>query len=134
MLKTFRALFSFTIGCLAVSILTAGCRCGLENKTGSQPSSSSPTAEATETPEAKLMAQGKLVYTNHCISCHNRNPKMQGSIGPDVFGSTKELLAAHILKAEYPAGYTPKRQSKAMPALPHLAGDIDALAVYLNQN
>jgi mono/diheme cytochrome c family protein len=134
MFDKFCSLFSFAILCLAVSLLTARCRCGLENKTGTEPASGASTVEPFETPESKLIAQGKLVYSNNCISCHNRNPKNPGNLGPEVFGSSKDLLTARLLRAEYPAGYTPKRKSHVMSALPHLAGDIDALAAYLNQN
>lgn len=36
-----------------------------------------------------------------------------------------------MLRNEYPPGYTPKRESRAMLAMPHLAGDIPALHAYL---
>jgi len=89
-------------------------------------------AEA-ESHEAKLIARGKAVYLSNCTSCHNINPKLPGSQGPDIHGSSKELLTARLLHAKYPDGYKPKRSSNAMPALPHLANDIDALTAYLNQ-
>ena len=132
---TVNTFFNLTIAILVVSSLTAGCRCGSD--TSAPPrnsSSSSSSAEISDNPESKLLARGKLVYSNNCISCHNRDPKLPGSLGPEIFGSTSELLTARILRAEYPAGYTPKRQSHAMPALPHLAADIDALTAYLNKN
>ena len=131
MFAKFGSTLKLTIGCLAVSLLTAGCRCSPDNKTTDNKVDSAAGATA-ETPEAKLAARGKLVYSTQCISCHNRNPKMPGSLGPDLFGSSKELLTARILHAAYPEGYKPKRESHAMPALPHLSGDIDALACYLN--
>lgn len=86
-----------------------------------------------ESPEAKLIARGKAVYVSNCTSCHSSNPKLPGSLGPDVHGSSKELLTARLLHAKYPDGYTPKRSSNAMPAMPHLVNDIDALAAFLNQ-
>jgi mono/diheme cytochrome c family protein len=130
--KVKKTFFNFALGILVVSFLTAGCRCGSDTS-ASGPSSNSPTAETPETPESKLLAKGKLVYFSNCISCHNRDPKLPGSLGPEIFGSTLELLTARILRAEYPAGYTPKRQSHAMPAQPHLSGDVDALTAYLNK-
>ena len=57
---------------------------------------------------------------------------MAGSIGPEVFGSSKTLLTARIMHAGYPEGYLPKRQSHIMPQLPQVSADIDALAAYLN--
>lgn len=100
------------------------CRCS----TGE--TSSGTGVEAT--PEAKLILRGKAVYMSSCTACHNPNPKLNGSQGPDVFGSSKDLLTSRILYAKYPDGYKPKRESAVMPALPHLSGDIDAIHAYLN--
>ena len=86
------------------------------------------------TPESGLLERGKAVYNANCTACHNSNPKLPGSIGPDVYGSSKELLTARIVHGKYPDGYQPKRASGAMPALPHLSADIDALTKYLNSN
>lgn len=116
--------FGLAICYLAVTSLVGGCRCSPEQ---------SPSGETlTVSPEAKLIARGKLVYNAHCISCHNRNPKLPGSLGPEVYGSSKELLTYRLMKAEYPKGYRPKRESSLMPALPQLVGDIDALQFFLN--
>ncbi|OQW54266.1 MAG: hypothetical protein A4S09_06095 [Proteobacteria bacterium SG_bin7] len=79
-----------------------------------------------------LIAKGKITYSSSCTACHNPDPKKPGSIGPEVYGSTRELLEARVLRAEYPQGYKPKRATKSMAALPHLKNDIDALAAYLN--
>jgi mono/diheme cytochrome c family protein len=87
----------------------------------------------SESPEAKLIARGRAVYLSNCTSCHNINPKLPGSQGPDIHASSKELLTARLLYAKYPDGYKPKRASNIMPAMPHLANDIDALTAYLNQ-
>jgi mono/diheme cytochrome c family protein len=83
-------------------------------------------------PVAPLVSQGKAVYMSTCIACHNVDPKLPGSVGPNVAGSSYELLYARITKAEYPVGYKPKRNSKMMPALPHLEKDVKALHAYLN--
>jgi len=47
-------------------------------------------------------AKGKTVYYANCTSCHNYNPKKPGSVGPDVYGSSKELLTNKILYGKYP--------------------------------
>lgn len=75
--------------------------------------------------------RGKAVYDGVCIACHNPNPALDGSLGPANAGASRELLEARVLRAEYPPGYTPKRQSKAMPPMPHLADKIDDLTAYL---
>lgn len=79
-----------------------------------------------------LMARGKVTYNSSCTACHNPDPKKPGSMGPEVYGSTRELIEARVLRAEYPQGYKPKRTTKSMVPLPHLKNDIDALAAYLN--
>ncbi len=92
--------------------------------------SSDPAAQSN--PESDLIAKGKLSYVSNCMACHNQNPKIDGALGPAVYGSSLELLQARILKGEYPAGYTAKRNTKQMVALPHLEKDIPALHKYLN--
>lgn len=109
---------------LMLAATVQSCRCS------SADSPKGATAEVT--PEAKLISRGKAIYMSNCIACHNSNPKLAGSQGPDVHGSSKELLTARLLHAKYPDGYKPKRESAIMPALPHLGPEIDALTAYLN--
>lgn len=80
-----------------------------------------------------LFKKGQQSYQANCIACHHPNPELDGSIAPAVAGSSKELLEARILRAEYPAGYTPKRDSKVMVAMPQLSNDIEALFIFLNK-
>jgi mono/diheme cytochrome c family protein len=68
----------------------------------------------------------------NCIACHSQNPAMDGALGPAVAGSSYELIEARVMRAEYPPGYTPKRDSRVMIALPHLKDQIGALAAYLD--
>ena len=91
-----------------------------------------PESAAPLTPGQQLVAHGKRVYQSNCLACHHVNPRSAGSIGPDVHGSSRELLEAKVLNASYPPGYTPKRASKAMPAQPPLKDDLSALHAYLN--
>jgi mono/diheme cytochrome c family protein len=109
---------------LTLALLT-GCQCSHSNDQASNNKASGTASEAA--------ARGKVVYQSNCIACHNANPKLPGSLGPEVNGASKELLAARILHGNYPEGYQPKRSSHIMQALPHLNGDIDALAAFLNQ-
>jgi mono/diheme cytochrome c family protein len=75
--------------------------------------------------------RGKSVYNGVCIACHNVNPALDGALGPANAHSSRELLAAKVLRGEYPPGYTPKRDSKAMPPMPHLEDKIDDLTAWL---
>lgn len=92
-------------------------------------SSNGPTQPLTA---EQLKEKGKGVYVANCIACHNADPKLDGTLGPAVAGSSKELLEARVLRGTYPEGYKPKRPSMSMVALPHLANQIDALHAYLN--
>src|SRR5574343_729469 len=76
--------------------------------TGKQTSNRSPEKE-------KLYLQGKKVYMTVCVTCHNTDPKLDGSIGPANYGASLELLRAKILKGEYTPGYKPKRETQLMP-------------------
>ena len=79
-------------------------------------------------PEA---ARGKVVYRNNCTACHAPDPNQEGGLGPSVAGSSLELLTAKVLLSEYPEGYTPKRDSRVMVALPFLEPELPALHAYL---
>ena len=76
--------------------------------------------------------KGKSVYYANCTSCHNYNPKKTGSIGPDVYGSSIELLKNKVLYGKYPKNYQAKRTSGIMPLYPHLNKQISNLHAYLN--
>lgn len=86
---------------------------------------------STPPPADPLAARGREVYLAHCTSCHHHDPRQPGVIGPAVAGSSRALIEARVLRAAYPEGYTPKRSTTAMVALPELAGEIDALAAWL---
>lgn len=79
-----------------------------------------------------LAKRGRIVYKTQCIACHHPDPKKAGALGPEVFGSNRELLESRILRAGYPKGYQPKRNTHTMVALPHLKGDIEAIYTFLN--
>ncbi|MDH4016373.1 MAG: cytochrome c [Actinomycetota bacterium] len=94
------------------------------------PATQAPPAQQAEEP-VDLATRGRQVYMANCIACHSQDPAMDGALGPAVTGASRELLEARVLRAEYPDGYTPKRPSKVMIALPHLGGEIDALTAFL---
>lgn len=104
-----------------LSILLGACTQG--SRTGSSPAPADPQA---------LVKRGRSVYQTQCTACHNSDPHKAGSLGPDVYSSSKELLEARILRGEYPPGYRPKRETHIMARLPHLKNEIDAIHAYLN--
>ena len=77
------------------------------------------------------VARGKQVYLTECIACHNSDPAKDGPVGPAVKGSSLALLEAKILRAGYPPGYTPKRNTSLMPPQPKVAPKIFDLAAFL---
>lgn len=86
------------------------------------------TSPEALSPEAQ---RGKDVYQANCMACHNADPAKTGPVGPAVRGASRALLEARILRAGYPEGYTPLRDTTSMVALPHLAANVDDLAAYL---
>jgi mono/diheme cytochrome c family protein len=107
-------------------LLTA---CGQDDTPASRSASQSSTPAAS----AKVgdSAKGRRVWLAQCSVCHNSDPSKDGPVGPAVKGSSSELLKARVLRAAYPPGYKPKRDSKVMPARPDLAPSIPDLAAYL---
>jgi mono/diheme cytochrome c family protein len=78
-----------------------------------------------------LAERGRAVYQASCVACHHQDPAIAGPLGPEVKGASRELLEARILRAEYPPGYKPKRQTRMMVPMPQLKNDIDALREFL---
>jgi mono/diheme cytochrome c family protein len=79
-------------------------------------------------PEAE---RGRQVYVSQCTACHAFDPAQAGPVGPELRGSSRELLEAKLLRGTYPSGYAPKRPTSVMPPQPQVAADIPALAAYL---
>ena len=81
---------------------------------------------------AALVKRGKVVYETVCTACHSRaNPAEDGPVGPTIAGASLELLEAKVIRNEYPPGYTPLRDTKAMVPFAHLEPDLPALHAYL---
>ena len=76
--------------------------------------------------------KGRMVYFANCVSCHNNNPRKPGSIGPEVYGVSIDVLTQKIVSGKYPENYIPKRTSKIMPSMPHLNKEISNLHAFIN--
>jgi mono/diheme cytochrome c family protein len=77
------------------------------------------------------VARGEKIYRNICLVCHNADPNQTGVLGPDIASANRELLEAKVLRGEYPAGYTPKRNTKQMPQFNYLEPNLDDIAAFL---
>lgn len=77
--------------------------------------------------------RGRQVWLAQCVACHNVDPAKDGPVGPAVRGASRELLDARIVRATYPPNYTPKRDSKVMPARPDLAPSVPDLTAFLSR-
>ena len=97
-----------------------------------------PTPKPTPAPPPRVLSReelieaGRVAYNANCIACHSLDPTQDGALGPAVAGSSLALLTTRVLRAEYPEGYTPKRKTRVMVALPHLEPQLNALAAYLD--
>lgn len=99
-------------------LVAVGC-----SKDPSQPASTAQTGDAR---------RGRGIYLANCAACHNSDPSKEGPIGPAIKGSSEALLEARLVKASYPPGYTPKRQTSLMPPQPYLKSAIPHLAAFLS--
>ena len=103
---------------VAVAVVAAGTWLGMAGCSG-------------EAPPQDPVARGKMIYALNCIVCHNADPALPGTLGPEVAGSSRELLEARVLRREYPPGYVAKRSTDSMVPMPWLKDSIDDLAAYL---
>jgi mono/diheme cytochrome c family protein len=76
--------------------------------------------------------RGRMVYVTNCVVCHNPDPNLPGSQGPPIAGSSRELVYDRVISLTYPPGYTPKRSTHTMRALPQLKDQIDDLTAFLD--
>lgn len=83
--------------------------------------------------EIRLIKKGRTVYMTTCVVCHHPDPKLVGPTGPEIHGSSLELIKAKLLKGGYPEGYKPKRDTHLMPTfIEEHSEDIDAIYAFLN--
>jgi mono/diheme cytochrome c family protein len=88
-------------------------------------------AASCEGKKVTPVERGRVIYMSNCVVCHNPDPNLPGSQGPDIAGSSRELVEDRVLHLSYPPGYTPKRKTHAMRAIPTLAPEIDNIVAFL---
>ncbi len=81
------------------------------------------------------LARGKKLYTANCIACHNKDPNLKGPIGPEMVDAPLEVMTSKVMTGNYPeklpAGFVPKRKSKAMRKIPKLQKDIPLIYAWV---
>ena len=77
------------------------------------------------------VARGKTIYRNICVVCHDADPNQASPLGPEIASASRELLEAKLLRGEYPAGYTPKRNTQQMPRFEYLEPNLDDITAFL---
>lgn len=81
------------------------------------------------------IAKGKRLYLSNCIQCHNKDPNLKGSIGPEMIDAPLEVMTAKVMTGKYPevlpAGFVPKRKTKAMRPIVKLKADIPDIHAYV---
>lgn len=81
------------------------------------------------------IAKGKRIYLSVCIQCHNKDPNLKGSIGPEIVDAPLEIMTAKVMTGKYPEklppGFVPKRKTRAMRPLPQYKNDIPAIHAYV---
>ena len=68
----------------------------------------------------QIYGKGQSPFSStNCVACHNNDPSKDGSIGPAIKGSSRELIESRVLSTSYPPNYKPKRLTKVMPQFPY---------------
>jgi mono/diheme cytochrome c family protein len=90
---------------------------------------------ASANPNQALIEKGKRLYLSNCIQCHNRDPNIKGSLGPELVDAPYVVMYSKVMTGVYPeklpAGFVPKRKSKAMRKIPKLEKDIPAIYAWV---
>jgi len=82
-----------------------------------------------------LIEKGRKLYVANCLRCHNKDPNIKGSIGPEIVDAPYEVMYSKVMTGKYPdplpQGFVSKRKSRAMQPLPRLKNDIPAIWAYV---
>ncbi len=90
-------------------------------------------------PETKVdqatLDKGKRLYIANCLRCHNKDPNVKGSIGPEIVDAPYLVMYSKVMTGKYPdplpKGFVPKRKSRAMAPISKLKNDIPAIWHYV---
>lgn len=86
----------------------------------------------SQTPQ---LDKGRRAYFSSCTQCHNKDPNLKGSMGPELVDVPLEVMMHKVKTGRYPEvlpkGYTPKRKTKLMRPLPKLEKDVPAIYAWI---
>ena len=77
------------------------------------------------------IARGEKIYRNICVVCHNADPNEPGTLGLAIAQAPRAVLEDKVLRGEYPAGYTPTRNTNQMPRFEYLKPNIDDIEAFI---
>lgn len=90
---------------------------------------------ALKAQDQKILDKGRRLYLSNCIQCHNRDPNLKGSLGPEMVDAPLSVMTSKIMTGLYPAvlplGFIPKRKTRAMRKIPKLQNDIPAIHAWV---
>lgn len=93
------------------------------------------TVHETNTVVEVDLDKGRRLYLSNCISCHNRDPNMKGAVGPEMVDAPIEVMTSKVMTGKYPdplpAGFVPKRKTKAMLKIVKLEKDIPSIHAWV---
>ncbi|HXH74746.1 MAG TPA: cytochrome c [Bacteriovoracaceae bacterium] len=79
--------------------------------------------------------KGRRLYLSKCIQCHNKDPNIKGSLGPELVDAPLEVMKYKVKTGRYPdvlpKGFIPKRKTKAMRPLPALEKDVPVIYAWI---
>ena len=94
-----------------------------------------PVAEAVIEEEPVDIEKGKTIYLAQCTKCHNKDPNVKGSIGPEMVDAPIEVMRAKVATGRYPEplpeGFVPKRKTKLMTKFPQYVKDVPSIHAYV---
>lgn len=85
--------------------------------------------------DAAALERGARIYKAQCVRCHNKDPNLKGSIGPEQVDAPFDVVVSKIMTGKYPEplpkGFVPKRKSKSMTPLKALKADIPYIYAWI---
>lgn len=85
--------------------------------------------------QAVDLEKGRRLYLSTCLQCHNRNPNLKGSLGPELVDAPLEVMVSKITTGKYPeklpAGFIPKRKTTMMRKLLVAEKDIPSIHAWI---